>query len=130
MDLKTRITKLCEVRDVPIRKLAVDIGVTEQTMHRWFRTGTMEIKHLKKIADYFNQDMVYFFSDSAIEKNKISAVSEPIVKYAEDYREKYIEVLEANMKLSEKLLQTSEELRWYHENCECPKQNKPSKKTA
>ncbi len=56
-------------------------------------------------------------------------VEEPYQGY-EIFKDKYIEALETNRVLNDRIFQLSEELRWYHDNCECPKQNKPGKKSA
>jgi transcriptional regulator with XRE-family HTH domain len=126
--LKSKITELCESNGITVRKLAVDLGFTEQSMYRWFRVDTMEIKHLRKIADYFGKEIGYFFAHSKDEiayKKAIPTIEKLQEKQEEYiYKDKYILLLEEAAKLLKENSECREKLARYEANEGELKQNK------
>jgi len=115
MLLKSRITKLCEENKLTVRKLAIDTGFSEQSFYRWFNEDTMELKHLRKIADYFKVDLNYFFGkneDSNTYQKKVNERPAQIREPEETYtiKDKYITVLEENMRLQREIKDVRGEL--------------------
>lgn len=51
--LGVRLGRLCIERNIPITKVATDIGVTRQTMYNWFRgASTPEPALTKRVEQY------------------------------------------------------------------------------
>mgnify|MGYP003492897353 FL=1 len=59
--LREKIQKLCQLKSITVKRLSFEIGVSEPTIYRWFKDDSMELKYLRKIADYFEKDITYFF---------------------------------------------------------------------
>lgn len=55
------IRKLAEKRDGGMRKLAVDIGMSEANLHRCVNNNKMQAEDLEKIAKVCNVDIRIFF---------------------------------------------------------------------
>lgn len=55
------IRKLAEERDGGMRKLAVDIGMSEANLHRCVNNNKMQAENLEKIAQVCNVDIRIFF---------------------------------------------------------------------
>lgn len=102
--LKNRIVDLCQLEKITVKKMTLDLGFTEQSIYRWFKENNMEIKHLQKIADYFKVDINYFFVKNEDSNNyqkklneRLAQIREPEETY--NIKDKYIKVLEENMRL-------------------------------
>lgn len=63
MTLKNKILILCGLNKMTVKQLAFRTGFSEQSYYRWFKENSMEIKHLRKIAAFFKQDISYFFNE-------------------------------------------------------------------
>lgn len=66
------IKKLAEKRDGGLKKLASDIGMTEQNLHRCIRFNKIQASDLEKIAILFDVDVNFFFNDNQQEINNNS----------------------------------------------------------
>lgn len=84
------------------------VGMTNQGFISMMEKKTMNVAVLEKLATYYKKPISYFFDDE-----ELNQVSEPQAGYS-NLKEKYVEVLEKNVKLSE-------ELWWYNKNCSCKK---------
>lgn len=62
MDLEL-IRKLSEKRSGGLKKLAVDIGMTEQNLHRCIRHNKIQASDLEKIAMLLKTDISAFFDE-------------------------------------------------------------------
>ncbi len=134
--LKDRIVALCQNENITVKKMILDLKFTEQSIYRWFKKDTMEIKNLRKIADYFGKDLIYFFSNEEnnlknYEKSKniqFRLIEDKEAQYA--IKDKYIESLEEISRLQKENAQLKEKIAWYTANCECDKTKQASAKIA
>lgn len=55
-----KIKKLCLNKNVTIKQAALDLGMTEQAMHKIIKTNSTKIETLISIAQYFNVEPTYF----------------------------------------------------------------------
>lgn len=110
MLLKNRILILCGLNKMTVRKLAIETGFSEQSFYRWFKEDSMEIKHLRKIAAYFKQDISYFFNNEDQTYFPEAIVEEKSEVYESNFKDKYIQVLEANMELNNEIKDLKEKL--------------------
>ncbi len=58
-----RLKGLCEGREGGIKRLAVDLGMSEQNLHRNINLNDMKASKLEKVAQIFNVPVSYFFDD-------------------------------------------------------------------
>ena len=109
--LKDKIVGLCKLNKITVKKLTIDLGFSEQSIYRWFKEDTLELKHLRKIANYFAKDISYFFESGETEKehniiqknidykpepnNEIKVLEEKVELYQKQvrYLEDHIETL-------------------------------------
>lgn len=64
-----KIKELCQKKNVTIKQAALDLGMTEQAMHKIIKTNSTKIETLISIAQYFNVEPTYFF-DNHSNKNE------------------------------------------------------------
>jgi transcriptional regulator with XRE-family HTH domain len=128
--LRDKITNLLRIKNETIKQLALAIGISEPSIYRWFNEDSMEIKHLRKIADYFGKDISYFFDIKEIKQGidiahqqKIQEVKESRMPYGIDLKDKYIKILEELSQLHKENAELKNKLVWYLENCECDKRS-------
>lgn len=107
--LKDKIVKLCDREKITIKRLSIEIEVSEPTLYRWFRDDSLEIKYLRKIADYFGVELNYFFASESEPKayphdikSNIEA-EDPKTEYVSVIKDKYIKVLEENIMLQKQV---------------------------
>ena len=67
------IRKLSENRGGGLKKLAADVGMSEQNLHRCIRNNKMQAADLEKIASLLNADIRIFFDAdvSKLSNNKV-----------------------------------------------------------
>jgi hypothetical protein len=134
--LKDKITELCQLNNVTIKKLSIDLNYSEPTFYRWFKADSMELKHLRKIAEYFNKELAYFFSNSVTittpQSRPSNLLSQQVNERAHSYgvQEKYIKALERITELQEENKGLKEKLTWYEMNCDCSKTKQNGQKRA
>lgn len=58
------IRKLSENRDGGLKKLATDVGMSEQNLHRCIRNNKIQAADLEKIAFLLKADIRIFFDDN------------------------------------------------------------------
>lgn len=68
-----KIKELCLNKNVTIKQAALDLGMTEQAMHKIIKTNSTKIETLISIAQYFNIEPTYFF-DSSSDESKHSVI--------------------------------------------------------
>lgn len=66
-----KIKELCQKKNVTVKQAALDLGMTEQAMHKIIKTNSTKIETLISIAQYFNVEPNYFF-DNHSNKNEHS----------------------------------------------------------
>lgn len=64
-----KIKELCKKKNVTVKQAALDLGMTEQAMHKIIKTNSTKIETLINIAQYFNVEPTYFF-DNHSNKNE------------------------------------------------------------
>lgn len=64
-----KIKELCQKKNVTVKQAALDLGMTEQAMHKIIKTNSTKIETLISIAQYFNVEPTYFF-DNHSNKNE------------------------------------------------------------
>lgn len=72
-----RIKRELERRNISIRSISKNIGVTEQGLHQMIRNGSMKISVLEEISKFLNVDVTVWFQD----ERKALQVNEDITKY-------------------------------------------------
>ena len=60
-----KIKELCRHKNVTVKQAALDLGMTEQAMHRIIKTNSTKIETLISIAQYFNVEPTYFFDNDS-----------------------------------------------------------------
>lgn len=74
-----RIKELCEKKNVTMKQAAVELGMTEQSLHKIIKANSTKIDTLLTMAQYFNVEPAYFFdSYSADTSNCISINKEEL----------------------------------------------------
>jgi transcriptional regulator with XRE-family HTH domain len=68
-----KIKGLCLNKNVTVKQAALDLGMTEQAMHKIIKTNSTKIETLISIAQYFNVDPTYFFDNNS-EENKCNVL--------------------------------------------------------
>jgi len=68
-NLEKRIKILITKNNETIEKLAANINISARTIHNIFKTNESKTEILKKIAEYYNIDMNYFFEDVEYNNN-------------------------------------------------------------
>lgn len=58
-----KIKELCEKKNVTMKQAAVDLGMTEQSLHKIIKANSTKIDTLLAISQYFNVDTSYFFDN-------------------------------------------------------------------
>lgn len=66
-----KIKELCKKKNVTVKQAALDLGMTEQAMHKIIKSNSTKIETLISIAQYFNVEPTYFF-DNHSNKNEHS----------------------------------------------------------
>lgn len=132
--LKEKIIELCRLNKIPVNKLCIELGVSEPTMYKWFKTDSIKTKYLKSLADYFKVDMIYFLDDKKLNtvfenetREKIENVRESSGLYGKDIadlKEKYMDLLEDVYKLQKENALLREKIARYEANEGDAKQNK------
>lgn len=64
-----KIKELCKKKNVTVKQAAIDLGMTEQAMHKIIKSNSTKIETLISIAQYFNVEPTYFF-DNHSNKNE------------------------------------------------------------
>lgn len=72
-----RIKRELERRNISIRSISKNIGVTEQGLHQMIRNGSMKISVLEEISKFLKVDVIYWFQD----EHKCLQVNEDTAKY-------------------------------------------------
>ena len=85
-----RIKELCEKKKVTMKQAAVELGMTEQSLHKIIKANSTKIDTLLSIAQYFNVEPAYFFdsysagaSDGVcISKKELEGLIKKVIAYS------------------------------------------------
>lgn len=61
-----RIKELCEKKNVAMKQAAVELGMTEQSLHKIIKANSTKIDTLLSMAQYFNVEPAYFFDNYSV----------------------------------------------------------------
>lgn len=64
-----KIRELCETKDGGVKRLAEEIGMSEQNLHRCITLNKIQAGELEKIANIFDVPIGYFFDKDAGSSN-------------------------------------------------------------
>lgn len=64
-----KIRELCERKGVTMKQAALDLGMTEQSLHKIIKSNSTKIDTLLAISAYFDVEPAYFF-DSSVNEGK------------------------------------------------------------
>ena len=74
-----RIKELCEKKNVTMKQAAIELGMTEQSLHKIIKANSTKIDTLLTMAQYFDVEPAYFFDNySADTSNCISINKEEL----------------------------------------------------
>ena len=85
-----RIKELCEKKNVTMKQAAVELGMTEQSLHKIIKANSTKIDTLLSMAQYFNVEPAYFFdsysagaSDGVcISKEELEGLIKKVIAYS------------------------------------------------
>lgn len=85
-----RIKELCEKKNVTMKQAAVELGMTEQSLHKIIKANSTKIDTLLSMAQYFNVEPAYFFdsystgtSDGVcISKEEMEGLIKKVIAYS------------------------------------------------
>lgn len=85
-----RIKELCEKKDVTMKQAAIELGMTEQSLHKIIKANSTKIDTLLSISQYFNVEPAYFFdnylagaSDGVyISKKELDGLIKKVIAYS------------------------------------------------
>ena len=61
-----RIKELCEKKNVTMKQAAIELGMTEQSLHKIIKANSTKIDTLLNMAQYFNVEPAYFFDNYSV----------------------------------------------------------------
>lgn len=64
-----KIKELCEHKNGGLKRLAEEIGMSEQNLHRCINNNKIQAGDLEKIAHSFNVSISIFFEDQSLKEN-------------------------------------------------------------
>lgn len=85
-----RIKELCEKKNVTMKQAAIELGMTEQSLHKIIKANSTKIDTLLSISQYFNVEPAYFFdnylagaSDGVyISKKELDGLIKKVIAYS------------------------------------------------
>lgn len=85
-----RIKELCEKKNVTMKQAAVELGMTEQSLHKIIKANSTKIDTLLSMAQYFNVEPAYFFDNYSagvsdgvcISKEELEGLIKKVIAYS------------------------------------------------
>lgn len=85
-----RIKELCEKKNVTMKQAAVELGMTEQSLHKIIKANSTKIDTLLAMAQYFNVEPAYFFDNYSpniensicIDKGELEGLLKKVIAYS------------------------------------------------
>lgn len=85
-----RIKELCEKKNVTMKQAAVELGMTEQSLHKIIKANSTKIDTLLSMAQYFNVEPAYFFDSYSagasngvcISKKELEGLIKKVIAYS------------------------------------------------
>lgn len=67
-----RLKWCCQTLDIDVSGLHTDVGIAEKTLENAMQSqAVLSMKQLEKLADYFNQSLLFFLEPSDVSEDKI-----------------------------------------------------------
>jgi DNA-binding Xre family transcriptional regulator len=82
INLEVRIKQAMVLRNMSLEELSAKIGMTRQNLMKRMGIGSIETKHLEKIAEVLNLDVSYFVSSN--NTNRLEECERLLVKLNEE----------------------------------------------
>lgn len=85
-----RIKELCEKKNVTMKQAAIELGMTEQSLHKIIKANSTKIDTLLNMAQYFNVEPAYFFDNYSagasdgvcISKEELEGLIKKVIAYS------------------------------------------------
>lgn len=85
-----RIKELCEKKNVTMKQAAIELGMTEQSLHKIIKANSTKIDTLITMAQYFNVEPGYFFDNYSpniensicIDKGELEGLLKKVIAYS------------------------------------------------
>ena len=85
-----RLKELCEKKNVTMKQAAVELGMTEQSLHKIIKANSTKIDTLLSMAQYFNVEPAYFFDNYSagasdgvcISKEELEGLIKKVIAYS------------------------------------------------
>ena len=85
-----RIKELCDKKNVTMKQAAVELGMTEQSLHKIIKANSTKIDTLLTMAQYFNVEPAYFFDNYSaniensicIDKGELEGLLKKVIAYS------------------------------------------------
>lgn len=85
-----RIKELCEKKNVTMKQAAVELGMTEQSLHKIIKANSTKIDTLLTMSQYFNVEPAYFFDNYSpniensicIDKGELEGLLKKVIAYS------------------------------------------------
>ena len=85
-----RIKELCEKKNVTMKQAAIELGMTEQSLHKIIKANSTKIDTLLSMAQYFNVEPAYFFDNYSagasdgvcISKEELEGLIKKVIAYS------------------------------------------------
>ncbi|MFR8837063.1 helix-turn-helix domain-containing protein [Bacteroides nordii] len=85
-----RIKELCEKKNVTMKQAAIELGMTEQSLHKIIKVNSTKIDTLLNMAQYFNVEPAYFFDNYSagasdgvcISKEELEGLIKKVIAYS------------------------------------------------
>ena len=85
-----RIKELCEKKNVTMKQTAIELGMTEQSLHKIIKANSTKIDTLLSMAQYFNVEPAYFFDNYSagasdgvcISKEELEGLIKKVIAYS------------------------------------------------
>lgn len=107
-----KIRRLSETRQGGLKKLAIDIGMSEQNLHRCMNNNKIQAGDLEKIASLLGVSILTFFDEEPVSnkaiangKNSVAAINSEVKSKEDAGLEEKIRLLEQLLKEKERTIQ-------------------------
>ena len=85
-----RIKELCEKKNVTMKQAAIELGMTEQSLHKIIKANSTKIDTLLSMAQYFNVEPACFFDNYSagasdgvcISKEELEGLIKKVIAYS------------------------------------------------
>jgi transcriptional regulator with XRE-family HTH domain len=111
MHIGRKISRIRELKGMKQETLAAAMGVTQQAISKLEQAEELDEERLKLVADALNVSTTAIrnFNEDAVINNNIYDQNNTVINYQFNPIEKYVEIVENNTQLYERLLKSEKE---------------------